>query len=251
MASDPPRGQARAAAPVGAHGRCASVLVIVLVVLSLYLIYLLRRPLTWIFIAGFLAIALSGPVNWLNRRTGRRGLSIAIVYVALILVPVLIAAMLIPPIVEQLNNLIQNLPAYVDDLQEFVAENDRLRELEDGLQHHRRAAEAGGLAARARRRRRGHPLRHRARPRQLDLRRRDDPRPEPVHDRLRPHVARLARRPPGPGPRRVAEEPVRPDRQRRRQLRRRRARAGARRRASSPTSCCGSSASPTPARSPW
>ena len=38
-------------------------LIAVLVVLSLYLIYLLRRPLTWIFIAGFLAIALSGPVN--------------------------------------------------------------------------------------------------------------------------------------------------------------------------------------------
>ena len=41
------------------------VLIVVCVVLTLYLIYLLRRPLTWIFIAGFLAIALSGPVNFL------------------------------------------------------------------------------------------------------------------------------------------------------------------------------------------
>jgi hypothetical protein len=40
-----------------------TVLVVVGVVLSLYLIYLLRKPLTWIFIAGFLAIALSGPVS--------------------------------------------------------------------------------------------------------------------------------------------------------------------------------------------
>jgi predicted PurR-regulated permease PerM len=106
------------------------VMIVLLVVLSLWLIYLLRQPLTWIFIAGFLAIALSGPVNWLHRRTGRRGLSIALVYVALILIPVLVAAMLVPPIVEQLNNLIQNLPTYAADLQKFVSDNQRLRSLE-------------------------------------------------------------------------------------------------------------------------
>jgi predicted PurR-regulated permease PerM len=107
------------------------VVIVLLVLFSLYLVYLLRKPLTWIFIAGFLAIALSGPVNWLHRRTGRRGLSIALVYIALILVPVLLAAILVPPIVEQLNNLINNLPAYVADLQDFVAKNDTLRRLEE------------------------------------------------------------------------------------------------------------------------
>ena len=107
------------------------VLVVLLVVLTLYLIYLLHQPLTWIFIAGFLAIALSGPVNWLQRRTKRRALSIALVYVAVVLVPVLLAAILVPPIVEQLNNLINNLPAYARDLQDFVAKNDTLRRLEE------------------------------------------------------------------------------------------------------------------------
>jgi predicted PurR-regulated permease PerM len=107
------------------------VITVVCVVLTLYLIYLLRTPLTWIFVAGFLATALSGPVNWLHRRTGRRGLSIAIVYIALILVPILLAALLVPPIVEQLNNLINNLPAYVNDLQDFIQRNDRLRQLEE------------------------------------------------------------------------------------------------------------------------
>ena len=48
------------------------VLTVVACVLALYLIYLLRKPLTWIFIAGFIAIALSGPVNFLQRRM-RRG----------------------------------------------------------------------------------------------------------------------------------------------------------------------------------
>ena len=107
------------------------VLTVVLVVLTLYLIYLLRTPLTWIFIAGFLAIALSGPVNWLSRKIGKRGISIAIVYVLLILVPVFLGALLIPPIVEQLNNLVNNLPAYARDLQDFVGENETLRRLEE------------------------------------------------------------------------------------------------------------------------
>ena len=107
------------------------VLIVLLVVFTLYLVYLLRQPLTWIFIAGFLATALSGPVNWLHRRTGRRGLAIALVYIALILVPILLAAILVPPIVEQLNNLINNLPAYVSDLQDLVQKNDTLRRLEE------------------------------------------------------------------------------------------------------------------------
>ena len=106
------------------------VAIIVLVVIALYLIFLLRKPLTWIFIAGFLAIALSGPVNFLARKM-KRGLAIAIVYVGLILFPVLIGAILLPPVVEQLNNLIQNLPAYAADLQDFVEKNERLRQLEE------------------------------------------------------------------------------------------------------------------------
>ncbi len=110
MTAPRPLTQLQAAGP-SARVIFRVVVIAVLVVLSLYLIFLLRRPLTWIFIAGFLAIALSGPVNFLARKM-KRGLAIAIVYVALILFPILIGAILVPPVVEQLNNLIQNLPAY-------------------------------------------------------------------------------------------------------------------------------------------
>jgi predicted PurR-regulated permease PerM len=105
------------------------VLVVLAVAGALYLVYLLRQPLTWIFIAGFVAIAVSGPVRFLQRWMNR-GLAIAIVYLGLILIPVLIAAALVPPIVEQLNLLIENLPRYVGDLQDFVGKNDTLRKLE-------------------------------------------------------------------------------------------------------------------------
>jgi predicted PurR-regulated permease PerM len=105
-------------------------LVVVAVVLTLALMYLLRQPLTWIFIAAFLAIALSGPVNFLSRRM-RRGFAVAIVYVLLILTPFALIGLLVPPIVTQANNLVQNLPEYADEVTEFVNENERLRQLQD------------------------------------------------------------------------------------------------------------------------
>lgn len=105
------------------------VLVVVLVVATLYLIYLLRQPLTWLFIAGFLAIALSGPVNLLSRWM-KRGPAIAVVYLAVILMPVLIAGVLVPPIVREANNLIDEAPQYAEDFSEFVRKNKTLRELE-------------------------------------------------------------------------------------------------------------------------
>ena len=55
-----------------------NVLIIVAVAISLYLIYLLRRPIGWIVIATFLAIAMSGPVNFLHRHLHRRGIAIGL-----------------------------------------------------------------------------------------------------------------------------------------------------------------------------
>jgi predicted PurR-regulated permease PerM len=106
------------------------VLVVVVVAVTLYLIYLLRQPLTWIFIAAFISVALSGPINFLERRM-RRGLAIAIVYLGLILLPFALIGLLVPPIVEQGNNLVQNLPQYAEDVTEFVNDNERLRELQE------------------------------------------------------------------------------------------------------------------------
>ena len=106
------------------------VLVVVAVVVTLLLMYLVRKPLTWIFIAAFLAIALSGPITLLSRHM-RRGFAVAIVYVLLILTPFALIGLLIPPVVTQANNLVQNLPEYAEEVTQFVNENDRLRQLQD------------------------------------------------------------------------------------------------------------------------
>src|SRR4051812_20750366 len=108
-----------------------NVLIVLGVVLSLYLVYLLRRPLGWLVVATFLAIALSGPVNWLHRRLGRRGPAIALTYLALLLVPVGISAIVVPPVVTGGNDLANNAPRYAGEVQDFVQKNRTLRNLED------------------------------------------------------------------------------------------------------------------------
>ena len=102
----------------------------VLVVLSLYLIYLLRQPIGWLLTATFLAIALSGPVNYLSRFM-KRGFAIALVYLGLLLVPVGIGAIVVPPIIDGANDLAENAPQYARDVTGFVEDNNTLRNINE------------------------------------------------------------------------------------------------------------------------
>jgi predicted PurR-regulated permease PerM len=106
------------------------VLIIVGVVLSLYLIYLLRKPLSWVFIAGFLAIALTGPVNFLSRWMPRK-LAITTTYLGLVAIPAAIIAIVVPPIVTEGTQLAEKAPQYAQDVQDYVNNNEKLKELDD------------------------------------------------------------------------------------------------------------------------
>jgi predicted PurR-regulated permease PerM len=105
-----------------------AVLIVVVVAAVLYVIVLLRRPITWIVIALFLAVAMSGPVNLLQRRM-KRGLAIALAYLVLILIPIGIGAALIPSIVGQAEDLAADVPGYAQDVTEFVNDNETLSDL--------------------------------------------------------------------------------------------------------------------------
>jgi predicted PurR-regulated permease PerM len=104
------------------------VLVVVCVAITLYLLWLLRKPISWLLIAIFLAVALSPPVNWLTRRM-KRGFAITIVYLGLLLIPILLIAAIVPPLITEANNFADNVPAYADDVTAFVQKNKRLREI--------------------------------------------------------------------------------------------------------------------------
>jgi predicted PurR-regulated permease PerM len=109
------------------------VLIVVVSVLAVYLVYLLRQPLGWLVIALFLAVAMSGPVNRLQRFMPR-GAAIALSYLGLFLIPVGLGAILVPSIVGAVNDLADNVPQYVNDIQDYVQKNERLRELDEDYQ---------------------------------------------------------------------------------------------------------------------
>jgi predicted PurR-regulated permease PerM len=100
------------------------------IVLGLWLVYLLRKPLGWLFLAGFIAIAVSGPVAALSRRM-KRGFAIMIVYLGILLIPLALLALLVPPIVTQVNHLVDDAPQYANDVSEFVNKNKNLRDLDE------------------------------------------------------------------------------------------------------------------------
>lgn len=114
--------------PVNAREIIRVVLIVVCVAIVLYLLFLLRRPISWLLIAAFLAVALSPLVNVLARHM-RRGLAITIVYLGLLAVPVLLIALIVPPLITEGNEFADNVPRYARDLSDFVEENRRLREL--------------------------------------------------------------------------------------------------------------------------
>jgi predicted PurR-regulated permease PerM len=59
----------------------------------------------------------------------KRGLAIAVVYLGLLLVPIMLIALIVPPLITEANNFADNVPQYADDVSSFVEKNKRLREL--------------------------------------------------------------------------------------------------------------------------
>ena len=106
------------------------VLTVVCVVITLYLLWLLRKPIGWLLIATFLAVALSPPVNVLARRM-KRGFAIALTYLGLLAVPILLIALIVPPLISEANDFADNVPKYADDVTEYVQKNDTLRKLNE------------------------------------------------------------------------------------------------------------------------
>jgi len=108
-------------------------LTVVAIGFCLYLVYLLRRPITWLFIALFIAVALAPLVNRLSNYM-RRGLAIGLAYLALFGTIVLLTALIVPPIVSEATDLADNAPQYVEDVREYVEKNRRLNEINQDYQ---------------------------------------------------------------------------------------------------------------------
>jgi predicted PurR-regulated permease PerM len=91
--------------------------IILAVAAALEVLWLARQVLTWVFVAVFLALALNPAVEWLQRRgIRRRGIAAAVAYVAALLAIAGLAALFIPTLVDQVNQFVNAIPGYVEDL---------------------------------------------------------------------------------------------------------------------------------------
>jgi predicted PurR-regulated permease PerM len=83
----------------------------------LWVVWVSRRVLIWVLVSVFLALALDPAVNALQRRgIRRRGMAVTIVFLLVVLCIAGLGALIIPTIVQQVNDLVDAAPGYVHDL---------------------------------------------------------------------------------------------------------------------------------------
>ena len=83
----------------------------------LQVLFITRQVLTWILVALFFAIALSPAVDWLQAHgVRRRGYAVALTSLGVAGVIALIGWLVIPQLVDQVNDFARKVPDYIDDL---------------------------------------------------------------------------------------------------------------------------------------
>jgi predicted PurR-regulated permease PerM len=103
------------------------VLVAAAVVGALYFAYLIRDVIGLVLIACFFAVAIAPAVNWLDQRRVPRWLAILLVYLSIAAGIFGIGLLIVPPLVNGVEDLSADLPGYVDDLRN----NETFRDYDD------------------------------------------------------------------------------------------------------------------------
>ncbi|MGI9112428.1 MAG: AI-2E family transporter [Gaiellaceae bacterium] len=91
--------------------------IILAALLMIQVVQVARGVLIWILVAVFLAVALNPAVEWLQAHgVARRGLAVMIAYLGALAAIAALGATFIPILIEQVNNFVDALPGYVEDL---------------------------------------------------------------------------------------------------------------------------------------
>ncbi len=101
--------------------RPRAVLTVVLILLGtaalLKVVFVAREVLTWVLIAVFFALALNPAVDWLQRHgVRRRAPAVGLTFVGALLAIAGIGALFIPTLVHQVNEFVNAVPGYVEDV---------------------------------------------------------------------------------------------------------------------------------------
>jgi predicted PurR-regulated permease PerM len=115
---------------------------------ALWLVWTARHVLTWIVVALFLALALDPAVQWFQRRgVRRRGAAAGLVYVATLVVVGAVLAILLPPLISQVQDFANALPGYVHDLTHGRGSLGFLERRYHVVERTREAVQSGGASS--------------------------------------------------------------------------------------------------------
>jgi predicted PurR-regulated permease PerM len=116
------------------------ILVAVAVAVAIYFVYLIRGILLLVVVSLFLAITLSPAVDALHRGPVPRWIAILAVYAGIVLSIFGLGLLVVPPVVNGVNDLAHNLPSYVQDLRknETLRKYDRKYHIVDKLRNESR-----------------------------------------------------------------------------------------------------------------
>jgi predicted PurR-regulated permease PerM len=119
----------------------------------LWILYVSRQVLSWVFVSLFLALALNPAVERLQRPGGfgRRGMAAAVIYIATFAALTGLGFLLIPPLADQIGKLADAAPGYAHDLTKgrgplgfLETKYHVVEKVRDAFQHGGAASVAGG-----------------------------------------------------------------------------------------------------------
>lgn len=93
-----------------------AVLVAAAVGAALYLLFRIRSVVGLVFIAIFIAVALGRAVSFFERLGLKRWMAILTTYLSMLIAVFVLGLLVVPPIVNETNKFVKNVPHYVDDL---------------------------------------------------------------------------------------------------------------------------------------
>lgn len=93
-----------------------TIIKIIIIFLVLYLLFLVKDILAVLFIALILASAVDPWVDWLQGKKIGRGISIILIYFISLFVIFIIITLIVPPIIQQTNDLLIKSPQYAEQI---------------------------------------------------------------------------------------------------------------------------------------
>ncbi|PIR13306.1 hypothetical protein COV49_02690 [Candidatus Falkowbacteria bacterium CG11_big_fil_rev_8_21_14_0_20_39_10] len=100
------------------HISTLTILKVIFILIAFYFLYLVKDILAIMFVSLVLASALSPSVDWMQRRRIPRPLGIVFIYLTLLIIISSAVYLIIPPIIEQINDLSKNFPYYFEKIME-------------------------------------------------------------------------------------------------------------------------------------